>query len=403
MAISVARVLELPGLREARLIAGRAGLSNEVDGIGLMESLDSIEWLTARKLIVNNARAFASCSDQEWAGLIESFVDRGVPGLVIKLGRYVSAVPARALQRADELAFPIIVPPFDSEPAQIISDVYFELFNAGGAPTEGEDVRADVVLRDIALGREDWRVLRANVAGLGWQVTRPYGVAVVYGAEMPTAGKGIGPFREAACEAGFPHGFFVAGRYVAIALLDGESDLERALRARAERFLRALERRAQDGSWRLGLGGFHDSLLSLPECCTEAGQALAVSRAVSEAERIVAFDDLGFLGILLEGRNRDCLERVYQQAFSLLKQHDEEAGTEYAETVRVYACVGMSTKLAAEALFVHENTVRYRISTVKDYFKEKRFGAGIGLNFKLLCLLCRLRDARRGMVKQAEQ
>ena len=59
-----------------------------------MESLDSIEWLTARKLIINNARAFASCSDQEWAGLIESFVDRGVPGLVIKLGRYVSAVPA---------------------------------------------------------------------------------------------------------------------------------------------------------------------------------------------------------------------------------------------------------------------------------------------------------------------
>ena len=71
--------------------------------------------------------------------------------------------------------------------------------------------------------------------------------------------------------------------------------------------------------------------------------------------------------------------------------------------MRVYACVGMSTKLAAEALFVHENTVRYRISTVKDYFKEKRFGAGIGLNFELLCLLCRLRDARRGMAKQAEQ
>lgn len=390
MGVSVARVLELPALREARLIAGRGGLSNEVDGIGLMESLDSIEWLTARKLIINNARAFASCSGEEWAALVESFVERGVSGLVVKLGRYVSSVPALALERADDLAFPVIVPPFDIEPAQIISDVYFELFSSDDAAADGGTARADAVLRDIALGREDWRVLRANVVGLGWQVSRPHGVAAVQGGATGPAGTGA--FRDACREAGFPYGFHAGARFVAVAMLDGEADPPSELHDRGVRLHGLLSERFPAGAWRIGLGGVHDSLLALPECCAEANRALAVSGAVEGAQEVVGFDDLGFLGILLESRNRERTERAYKRAFGLLARHDEDAGTAYAQTVRAYALCGGSSKRTAELLYVHENTVRYRIAAAKEILDAGRFGAGLELNFELLCLLCRLRQ-----------
>lgn len=394
MGVSVARILELPALREARLIAGDRGLSNQVDGIGLMESLDSIEWLTAGKLVINNARAFASCSDAEWARLIEAFVERGVPGLVVKLGRYVSAVPAVVLERANELAFPIIVPPFDAEPARIISDVYFELFNSEDPLADGETARADAVLRDIALGKADWRVLRANVAGLGWQVARPYGVAVVQGPGAPPAGKASVQFREACRDAGFPYGFHAGVRFVAISMLDGEPRPHDALRARSEALCQALDGRFPPGPWRAGVGGMHDSLMALPECCAEAGRALSVSLGVEGAPTVVHFDELGFLGILLSSGNRDRVERVCKRAFETLERHDEEAGTACAQTVRAYARCGMSTKRAAEALFVHENTVRYRLNVARKVLDESGLGGGIGVNFELLCLLLRLREVR---------
>lgn len=62
MGISVRDVLQLPALRGSTIIAGARGIDNTVEGISLMESNDSIEFIPSGTLILSNARALANYS-----------------------------------------------------------------------------------------------------------------------------------------------------------------------------------------------------------------------------------------------------------------------------------------------------------------------------------------------------
>lgn len=84
--------------------------------------------------------------------------------------------------------------------------------------------------------------------------------------------------------------------------------------------------------------------------------------------RIVFYDDLGLLRLLGKGaREADVpfISDYYEGTIAPLAQHDLRNGTCLVETLQLYLKCDCSVSHSAEALYVHENTLRMRLKRIE--------------------------------------
>ena len=104
-------LLQTPSMQKMRVIAGERGLKREISTIGMIESPDIANYLTAGQFLITNGYPFINNTDP--TTLIQAMHAADCAGLGLKDQRYVDHLPQTVIDLADELALPIIVTPSD--------------------------------------------------------------------------------------------------------------------------------------------------------------------------------------------------------------------------------------------------------------------------------------------------
>ena len=86
-----------------------------------------------------------------------------------------------------------------------------------------------------------------------------------------------------------------------------------------------------------------------------------------------AYDNMGLYRLLAELRGRDELERFYQETLGELLRYDEAHDTELVHTLEIFFAENTNASQASRALYVHRNTLNYRLQRIVDI-------AGLDLN-----------------------
>jgi len=148
------------------------------------------------------------------------------------------------------------------------------------------------------------------------------------------------------------------GEVVALYPVHSPSDGER-LRDQAAELARALA----PNQFSVGLGTAHDGLDGVPESYREAREAvdIALSRGLVGAP--LAFDEVLIDHMLRSSAHAD---RLVDVTLGPLRAYDSRRGGDLMATLRAYLQSGFSVTRAAEALFVHPNTVVYRLRRVRE-------------------------------------
>src|SRR5437867_869548 len=121
--------LALPALRNARVLAGAAGLGHAVRYVNVMEVPDIIDWVKPDELLLTTAYPLRD-DRAGLADLVPSLAERGLAGLAVKPARYLDAVPQVMLTAADRLGFPLLELPAETVLADIINAVLGLILNA---------------------------------------------------------------------------------------------------------------------------------------------------------------------------------------------------------------------------------------------------------------------------------
>jgi purine catabolism regulator len=131
--IAVRDLLNTPSLDGATVLAGNSGLDRLVRGLNVMEVPDILPWVKPDELLLTTAfpltRADATEHGELMQALITELDARGLSALGIKLGRYLDAVPRQALDRADELGFPVLRLPDGVAFDEVLSEIYSRLLD----------------------------------------------------------------------------------------------------------------------------------------------------------------------------------------------------------------------------------------------------------------------------------
>jgi len=117
----------------------------------------------------------------------------------------------------------------------------------------------------------------------------------------------------------------------------------------------------------IGVGNIHEADgASVARSFEEAQEALGVARALSKEEGVVSFSELGVLHWLYHLPAEVAEDNVYLQHVRALAGLDTERDTELLKTLEAYLDFGGSLVEAAEALYVHRNTLLHRIERIQE-------------------------------------
>jgi PucR family transcriptional regulator, purine catabolism regulatory protein len=97
----------------------------------------------------------------------------------------------------------------------------------------------------------------------------------------------------------------------------------------------------------------------------EAEQAVELARRLDIADRPLAFEHLGVYRILLDGGGSQHRRDFVEDALGPLARHDIEHGTQLLATLRAYVEADYNANETARRLYVHSNTLAYRLRAIR--------------------------------------
>ncbi|MFQ7010588.1 MAG: PucR family transcriptional regulator [Oscillospiraceae bacterium] len=130
----------------------------------------------------------------------------------------------------------------------------------------------------------------------------------------------------------------------------------------------AIETLAADGQILVGVSNLFHKPSKLYVYYQQALQAMSFSRRLSNTGGVFFFSDYAFYIMLDRMEDTPLLEQCRHPVLASLEAYDADKNTELYETLKIYTKTGFSKNHTAELMFMHRNTVNYRIQQIENLF-----------------------------------
>lgn len=159
-----------------------------------------------------------------------------------------------------------------------------------------------------------------------------------------------------------------------IILVSTAHDSEEKQRADAEQLLRELMAPAEElppqARMCAGIGGLREKLSDVPDSRLEAHKALSIGTHTLPKQEIVHFHEVLVEDLLLDAAGHPVLNALTSMLIEPLVAYDLEYGTELLATLSAFLRLGGNTKRVAEELFIHRNSVLYRLERINEIIQN---------------------------------
>ena len=116
----------------------------------------------------------------------------------------------------------------------------------------------------------------------------------------------------------------------------------------------------------VGIGRPHRQLIDLRQSYYEASYAIKIRTLKGERRVIASFDDLGSYGLLLGLQDTLSLQVFYDSVLGKLQDYDEKNSSDLVKSLACFLEANGHWGDAAEKLYVHRHTLRYRMKRVEE-------------------------------------
>ena len=128
----------------------------------------------------------------------------------------------------------------------------------------------------------------------------------------------------------------------------------------------AIEKMLPEITVSVGIGRPHRQLVDLRQSYYEASYAIKIRRLKGEPGVIASFADLGSYGLLLGLQDTLSLEVFYDSVLGKLQEYDEQNSSDLVKSLACFLEANGHWGDAAEKLYVHRHTLRYRMKRVEE-------------------------------------
>lgn len=136
---------------------------------------------------------------------------------------------------------------------------------------------------------------------------------------------------------------------------------------------------------RVGISDVFSDLFQIRPQYQNAVSALMIANAVAPNECFAIYDDYKLYNLIYAVGNENDLRAYVHSTVKNILDYDEMHGTEYYETMYSYLKNARRLDDTARNLFIHKNTVSYRINKMREIFNVDFDDANMAFNLHFSC------------------
>ena len=401
MSITCGHILNMPEIKkDIRLLGGEKGLSNAVRWTHVLEEVDSIKFLQGNELtfitgihIGNDERSLIS--------LVEKLAAQHVAGLVINSGKYITCISEQAVKRADALALPLFELPWAVHLVEVTRRI-----GAAIIENDMEEKSASYLLEKILLSdQKTYADYMQTAEFYGYSLRGPLRIANIEFLNLQQYAKSLnGRVSFLNCQNQIEllvnHvlesyskkclSMWKGSSLIIIVPVVPEQETEQ-VDAIANKILKETGEQMSGLIVRMGLGGYYEGVDKLKKSFAEASLALKLAKD-SGTQSYVLYRNAGIYKFLNKLNDKKVMIDFYEETLGVLLRYDAENNTEFTETLRVYLEEGENTAGAIGRLYIHRNTLQYRLRRIEEILQQSLKNSEEKINlqiaFKIQKFLC---------------
>ncbi|MCD8218219.1 MAG: PucR family transcriptional regulator ligand-binding domain-containing protein [Clostridiales bacterium] len=333
------------------LLAGQKGLHRNVTKIYYLEDLLISDWTRDGELIVTTA--MMNTKEPDW---ILKFVKSVQPfhpcGIMINIGGYLEEVPANVIEYCDQVDLPLFSFPWEVILQDLISDITVYIFETEQLENNISKAFFNAIFTPD--NRDEYETCLEK-----YQFDQ---YDTFFSAIFDINSNDLQRRRLTMRLKNLFHDAVLIQHLRETILVFCQSDSNDIANSIAGE-LNEWQILFPNTSVRVGIGSPVCHYQDITNSYQKAKLSLSIAKNTNKS--LVSFSNLGILGILATGE-KQLLQSYYDQTLTPLEEYDQAHDTAYINTLENYIFCNCDAGAAAEKLFIHRNTLNYRLRKISD-------------------------------------
>ncbi len=400
-------LLTLPSMAQAKIIAGKSGLSNSIRWVYKPENMNFAKWVKGQELLIISTPVIKS-QDFNLPLVIKKANKLNMSGALLLTGdKYIASIDSSVVSYANLNNFPIFV--ISGEIPLV--DIFEEIGHAI-AYNKNSDALSDDILSGIIFGKninEDAFAMKFSEAGYALDGKNRMFTINIHGDrrieeyEYDTVISKIkNEFNSGNMNALLSRygnnivGCFclkkgevdVSGRSADINMsgnniseiipvdssmkniLDTDTVSESYKKEVLAKIYKSLSEYlysiSSDIKLVMGVGRAYEGIGDLQKSFTEASRCVILSEKMNMSGRVFCYEEMGIYNLFSELADKKVMQEFIDNTLGVIIEYDRNNNSKLLETLKAYLWNNNSLIHASEQLYTHRNTVKYRVQRISQ-------------------------------------
>ncbi|WP_249175355.1 PucR family transcriptional regulator [Clostridium tyrobutyricum] len=168
-----------------------------------------------------------------------------------------------------------------------------------------------------------------------------------------------------------------------IIMIPIEQEMEKKINNIAEEIIKNIHSRIKGLKISIGIGTCCSNLEKFKESIDNAKKALKILKVTKDKSCICNYNDIGIYRLLFEIDNRQEMKKFYFEVLGKLVEYDKKNTTKLVNTLNEYIKQNCNLIKTSNMLFIHKNTLKYRIKRIEEILECDLKDMDTLLNFSI--------------------
>jgi len=380
--VSCREIINLHSLAKLKIVAGKDGLYHQVRWVHFIDLPDVLPWVQGGELLIITGIALNG-DMRALTTLVQGLIHKNIAGIIINVGPYIKEIPEEVIQIADAANFPVFELPWEVKIVEVTQEIcsYIVL-----KQTEKHLIYhffEQLLLQPV----DDAENLVERAGVYGYDLSKPQQVVIFSPANLENYVQQEKIKDEFAIVAlktkleQFIRDILVMqGKKLLVTLWLDKVVLLLPTETKTARmqtnfmFVTEMIEKLNEKFPKFGivasLGGTAKTLRDVRRSYMQGNKALWLAESTATVKSVYEYEQLGIYKLLFEIPNEQ-LKEYYEEVIEPLNEYDRKYKMDLVPSLFVYFEENGNVVRTAKRLYLHRNTLDYRLKKIEEITGKK--------------------------------
>lgn len=342
------------------LIAGAEGLDNKVVWVHMIEDCEVAEFLHGNEVILSTGIGNLA-NDTKLMEFVKKLHSSNASAVMINIGPYIKSIPKEIIDYCNEVKLPLYTIPWEVKLVDLTRKFCQMLIES-----EEKEKSLTSLVKDYLFKPQERDKVYGELTRNGFAQHLNYCViisGIVRNGQLSTDSndkellhgyleREIGKITNSYCI--FQHD----NKYACIIAGVNTSLIKELVKVIDKKSI------SRQGKIHLAVSNNRENLFDMPKNFELADRMFKLIESLNQTPLI--YDDLGIYKILLSVSEQKVMKDYEKEVIGALEEYDEGNGTDFMDFIRIFIKNGGNIQQVANAMYVHRNTIHYKINRIKE-------------------------------------